>query len=201
MFIDRILSILRESPTNSGGHPQAYSNAADSAGPVAGFDKKLFPSDMDLLDQGFQTAAETGEDRYNRFSSVYPVMKVSLSNNKGDGPSIDDMVAASKAFVDLQDDQLQKVMKKNLARFMGEAKESKKCPDGKYWCYTDKKCKKIPRGYHLGYRGYLEHDNENGKKNGNGSNGTGNGNGNGNGNGGSNGNGGGNGSGNGGGGE
>tara|TARA_R100001163_G_scaffold44855_1_gene33791 strand:+ start:61 stop:678 length:618 start_codon:yes stop_codon:yes gene_type:complete len=199
MFIDRILSILRESPTNSGGHPQAYSNAADSAGPVAGFDKKLFPSDMDLLDQGFQTAAETGEDRYNRFSSVYPVMKVSLSNNKGDGPSIDDMVAASKAFVDLQDDQLQKVMKKNLARFMGEAKESKKCPDGKYWCYTDKKCKKIPRGYHLGYRGYLEHDNENGKKNGNGSDGTGNGNGNGNGNGGSNGNGGGNGSGNGGG--
>ena len=199
MFIDRIHSILRESPTNSGGHPQAYSNAADSAGPVAGFDKKLFPSDMDLLDQGFQTAAETGEDRYNRFSSVYPVMKVSLSNNKGDGPSIDDMVAASKAFVDLQDDQLQKVMKKNLARFMGEAKESKKCPDGKYWCYTDKKCKKIPRGYHLGYRGYLEHDNENGKKNGNGSDGTGNGNGNGNGNGGSNGNGGGNGSGNGGG--
>ena len=199
MFIDRILSILRESPTNSGGHPQAYSNAADSAGPVAGFDKKLVPSDMDLLDQGFQTAAETGEDRYNRFSSVYPVMKVSLSNNKGDGPSIDDMVAASKAFVDLQDDQLQKVMKKNLARFMGEAKESKKCPDGKYWCYTDKKCKKIPRGYHLGYRGYLEHDNENGKKNGNGSDGTGNGNGNGNGNGGSNGNGGGNGSGNGGG--
>ena len=187
MFIDRILSILRESPTNSGGHPQAYSNAADSAGPVAGFDKKLFPSDMDLLDQGFQTAAETGEDRYNRFSSVYPVMKVSLSNNKGDGPSIDDMVAASKAFVDLQDDQLQKVMKKNLARFMGEAKESKKCPDGKYWCYTDKKCKKIPRGYHLGYRGYLEHDNENGKKNGNGSDGTGNGNGNGNGNGGGNG--------------
>ena len=200
MFIDRILSILRESPTNSGGHPQAYSNAADSAGPVAGFDKKLFPSDMDLLDQGFQTAAETGEDRYNRFSSVYPVMKVSLSNNKGDGPSIDDMVAASKAFVDLQDDQLQKVMKKNLARFMGEAKESKKCPDGKYWCYTDKKCKKIPRGYHLGYRGYLEHDNEDGKKNGNGSNGTGNGNGNGNGHSGSNGNGGGNGSGNGGGG-
>ena len=195
MFIDRILSILRESPTNSGGHPQAYSNAADSAGPVAGFDKKLFPSDMDLLDQGFQTAAETGEDRYNRFSSVYPVMKVSLSNNKGDGPSIDDMVAASKAFVDLQDDQLQKVMKKNLARFMGEAKESKKCPDGKYWCYTDKKCKKIPRGYHLGYRGYLEHDNEDGKKNGNGSNGTGNGNGNGNGHSGSNGNGGGNGSG------
>ena len=197
MFIDRILSILRESPTNSGGNPQAYSNAAASTGPVAGFDKKLFPSDMDLLDQGFQSSAESGEDRYNRFSSVYPVMKVSLSNNQGDGPSIDDMVAASKAFVDLQDDQLQKVMKKNLARFMGEATEAKKCPDGKYWCYTDKKCKPMPRGYHLGYRGYLEPDDDkkkkNGKKkngqNGNNTNGHSNGNGSGNGGSGSNGNG------------
>ena len=23
----------------------------------------------------------------------------------------------------------------------------KKCPDGKYYCYTDKKCKDIPRGF------------------------------------------------------
>ena len=197
MFIDRILSILKESPTNSGGHPQAYSNAAASTGPVAGFDKKLFPSDMDLLDQGFQTAAETGENRYNSFSSVYPVMKVSLSNNQGDGPSIDDMVAASKEYVDLRDDEVQKVMKKNLARFMGEATEAKKCPDGKYWCYTDKKCKPMPRGYHLGYRGYLEPDDDkkkkNGKKkngqNGNNTNGHSNGNGSGNGGSGSNGNG------------
>ena len=196
MFIDRILSILKESPTNSGGHPQAYSNAAASTGPVAGFDKKLFPSDMDLLDQGFQTAAETGENRYNSFSSVYPVMKVSLSNNQGDGPSIDDMVAASKEYVDLRDDEVQKVMKKNLARFMGEATEAKKCPDGKYWCYTDKKCKPMPRGYHLGYRGYLEPDDnkkKNGKKkngqNGNNTNGHSNGNGSSNGGSGSNGNG------------
>ena len=90
-------------------------------------------------------------------------------------------------------------MKKNLARFMGEAKEAKKCPDGKYWCYTDKKCKSIPRGYHLGYRGYLEPDPEkkkNGKKNGqNGNNSNGHSNGNGSSNGGSSGNGNGNGSG------
>ena len=71
-------------------------------------------------------------------------------------------------------------MKKNLARFMGEAKEAKKCPDGKYWCYTSKKCKKIPTGYHLGYRGYLEPDENKNGKNGNG-NGSSNGNGNGNG--------------------
>ena len=76
---------------------------------------------------------------------------------------------------------------------------AKKCPPGKYYCFDDKKCKKIPRGYRIGARGYLardtkDDDNET-KKNGNGnSNGNGNGgNGSGNGNGGNGGNGGGNG--------
>ena len=73
-------------------------------------------------------------------------------------------------------------MKKEFSQFMGEAK-GHKCPPGEYWCYNDKKCKKIPSGYHIGARGYLEQDDDNnGKKNGNGSN---NGNGSGNGNGGS----------------
>ena len=78
---------------------------------------------------------------------------------------------------------------------------TKKCPPGQYYCFDDKKCKKIPRGYRIGARGYLardtkDDDNET-KKNGNGnSNGNGNGgNGSGNGNGSSGGNGGGNGSG------
>jgi hypothetical protein len=64
-------------------------------------------------------------------------------------------------------------------------KESKSCPSGKYWCHTDKKCKKIPHGYHVGRRGYLEQDEdkENGSNNGNGS-GNGNGGSYGNGNGG-----------------
>ena len=77
---------------------------------------------------------------------------------------------------------------------------AKKCPPGKYYCFTDKKCKKIPRGYFVGARGYLARgdnrsDSGNGNGNGNGSsNGNGNGgNGAGNGNGGSGGNGGGNG--------
>ena len=92
---------------------------------------------------------------------------------------------------------------KEFDKFIEEA-ASKRCPAGQYYCFTDKKCKKIPMGYHVGRRGYLEHDKDddtNGKKkNGNGSNGNGNGNGsNGNGNGG--GNGGSNGGGNGGGGE
>ena len=32
---------------------------------------------------------------------------------------------------------------------------------GKYYCFDDKKCKKIPRGYHIGARGYLARDDDN----------------------------------------
>ena len=35
---------------------------------------------------------------------------------------------------------------------------AKKCPPGKYYCFDDKKCKKIPRGYHIGARGFLARD-------------------------------------------
>ena len=38
---------------------------------------------------------------------------------------------------------------------------AKKCPPGKYYCFDDKKCKKIPRGYHIGARGYLARDDDN----------------------------------------
>ena len=61
---------------------------------------------------------------------------------------------------------------------MSKSVESKKCKSGYYWCYTDKKCKKIPMGYHVGGRGMLEKDTDDSesetKKNGNG-NGNGNG--------------------------
>ena len=62
----------------------------------------------------------------------------------------------------------------------------KKCPDGKYYCYTDKVCKDIPRGFKVvGPAGMLRKENGHSiddesetKKNGNGhSNGNGNGNG------------------------
>ena len=179
--------LLKEQPTNSGGFPQAYSNAAIKGGPVAGFDPKLFqdPVDDDLLDQGYQTPGESGLAKW-RFSNVYPVMKVTLDNNFGDGPSIDAMVDASKEYTDIIGQNAVRSMKKRFSQFMGEAKESpegKKCPAGEYYCTKRKKCMPIPRGYHLGYRGWLEPDDDNkGKKNGNGSN---NGNGSGNGNGGS----------------
>ena len=66
--------------------------------------------------------------------------------------------------------------------------KAKSCPPGKYWCFTDKKCKKIPMGYHVmgGGRLMKDEDHENGedgkkkgKKNGNGNGGNGNSNGNG----------------------
>ena len=35
------------------------------------------------------------------------------------------------------------------------------CKKGHYWCYEDKKCKKIPMGWHVARSGYLEKDEEN----------------------------------------
>jgi len=59
----------------------------------------------------------------------------------------------------------------------------KKCKQGYYYCYDEKKCKKIPTGYRVGLGGWLRKEKEeeksedNGetetKKNGNGSNGNG----------------------------
>ena len=77
---------------------------------------------------------------------------------------------------------------KTLKQFM---ESQKSCPQGQYYCYTDKKCKKIPTGYHMGRGGYLAKDNDDSSDDSkNGKNGNGNGNGNGhsgNGNGGGNG--------------
>ena len=72
---------------------------------------------------------------------------------------------------------------KEFDKFIEEA-AAKRCPTGQYWCYTDKKCKKIPLGYHVGRKGYLEQDEDENGQNGKSSNGTANNGGNGNGGGG-----------------
>ena len=114
-------AIMQEqTPTMSVGN-NGYTSDATNSGPIAGFDKRLFPVDDDLLSQDFQTPAETGEDKYSRFASVYPVMKVTLGDNLGDGPSIDSMVAASKKFVDDMNDNTQRVIRKNFSRFIERA--------------------------------------------------------------------------------
>ena len=68
----------------------------------------------------------------------------------------------------------------------------KSCKKGYYYCYSSKKCKRIPMGYYIGGGGWLRKEEEKSedteaKKNGNGNGANGNGNGNGGSNGGSNG--------------
>ena len=72
-----------------------------------------------------------------------------------------------------------------MKTFKQFTEEKKKCGEGEYYCFTDKKCKPIPKGYRIGYGGMLKPENDNDESNGKkgGSNGNGNGNG-GNGNGG-----------------
>ena len=57
----------------------------------------------------------------------------------------------------------------------------KKCPQGEYYCNDSKKCKPIPKGWHVMRGGYIMRDEDHKKKNGNGkkSNGSSNGHGNG----------------------
>ena len=93
-------------------------NATGSS--IANFSPFLFPKDDDFLSQDFQTPAETGEDKYARFGSVYPVMKVSLGSNLGDGPSIDQMVDASMKFTNIMDASTEVRIRKNFSRFMGK---------------------------------------------------------------------------------
>jgi len=69
---------------------------------------------------------------------------------------------------------------KTLKQFM-EGHMHKTCPEGKYYCYDSKKCKKIPSGHYIGKGGYLEKDDDSDSedsKNGNGGSNNGNGNGN-----------------------
>ncbi len=72
-------------------------------------------------------------------------------------------------------------MQKDFNSFIEEA-ATKRCPEGEYYCNTDKKCKKIPKGKSVGPGGWIRSAHSH-SHNGNG-NGSHNGNGNGNGNGG-----------------
>jgi len=79
--------------------------------------------------------------------------------------------------------------RRDMKDFTSFMEASKTCPKGKYYCFTEKKCKPLPRGYRIGYGGRLAPDNRsdsgngngnsNGHSNGNGNNGNGSGNGNG----------------------
>ena len=180
-------------PGAEGGFSSTGTNALGNAG----YDKRLFKDPfIDLLSQDYQTPGESGLAKW-RFASIWPVSHLTMAG-------IDDMVNASNKYVDIMDRNTEQRIRSNLSKFYEETDmkkkyddfieeaASKRCPEGEYWCYTDKKCKKIPSGYHVGRGGYLVGHGHHHNGNGNGShNGNGNGNGNGGSNGGGNGNGGG----------
>ena len=141
---------IKETPTiNTDPNETGNTGFSGSAtNPVAGFDKTLWSY---LVTNAYQDPM----DLSYRWSNIFPVKKLSLED-------IDNMVNASKEFINRMN---KSTLTKRTFREFVEISEAKKCPDGQYYCYTDKKCKKIPSGYRVGYGGYLRSNPE--KKNGN----------------------------------
>ena len=112
--------------------------------------------------------------------------KVSVLGGKSNKKSKSDYVGKKDAGA-IAKKVLQQKQHKKYVNFLDIDEEKKKCGEGEYYCNDDKKCKPIPKGYKIGYGGYLKPENEkdesNGKKGGSNGNGNGNG-GNGNGHGG-----------------
>ena len=93
MNINRVISIVRtlkESPTNNtGSNGSTAGFSASSSGAMTGYDKLLHEP---TLDQDYQTPYGLNY----RLANVFPVNKVSETD-------IDDMVDASKEYMDLSD--------------------------------------------------------------------------------------------------
>ena len=105
MDINKIIKTLRnlneDVPTNSTGSS------------ISNYDKFLFPIDDDDLSQDYQTPGQSGMAKW-RFSNVYPVQKLTDQD-------IDNMVDASKEFVNMQDENTEKRVRKNFSSFMEDA--------------------------------------------------------------------------------
>ena len=105
MDINKIIKTLRNLnegvPTNSTG------SSIDT------YDKFLFPIDDDDLSQDYQTPGQSGLAKW-RFSNVYPVQKLTDQD-------INNMVDASKEFVNMQDENTEQRVKKNFSSFMEDA--------------------------------------------------------------------------------
>ena len=108
MDIDRVISKVRNikeaAPTNN-----------VSSGNIASRDIMLFPPSEDTLDQDYQTPGQSGLAKW-RFSNVYPVQKLSLSD-------IDNMTDASKQYTNVMDDRrLENI--KNIVRSLSLKEEA-----------------------------------------------------------------------------
>ena len=130
---------------------------------------------------------ENGE-MINEYKTMLDTIKrkVSVLGGKSNKKSKSDYVGKKDAGA-IAKKVLQQKQHKKYVNFLDIDEEKKKCGEGEYYCNDDKKCKPIPKGYKIGYGGYLKPENKedesNGKKGGSNGNGNGNG-GNGNGHGG-----------------
>ena len=125
---NKIRQIRESSPTNSVG-ANGLTNNASASGPLAGFDKLLFPPSEDLLSQDYQTPGQSGLAKW-RFSNVYPVQKVTEKD-------VDDMVDASKEYINKVDNANNsnrddmKSRLNNIINMIRSLKEDKIINDGK----------------------------------------------------------------------
>ena len=125
---NKIRQIRESSPTNSVG-ANGLTNSDSASGPLAGFDKLLFPPSEDLLSQDYQTPGQSGLAKW-RFSNVYPVQKVTEKD-------VDDMVDASKEYINKVDNANNsnrddmKSRLNNIINMIRSLKEDKIINDGK----------------------------------------------------------------------
>ena len=130
---------------------------------------------------------ENGE-MINEYKTMLDTIKrkVSVLGGKSNKKSKSDYVGKKDAGA-IAKKVLQQKQHKKYVNFLYIDEEKKQCGEGEYYCNDDKKWKPIPKGYKIGYGGYLKPENEkdesNGKKGGSNGNGNGHG-GNGNGHGG-----------------
>ena len=102
-------------PTNNTGSIGANAGLSglNPYSAIQGYDKRLFPLGDDILDQDYQTPGQSGQAMW-RYSNVYPVQKLTDQD-------VDNMVDASKEYVNMQDENIKKRVKKTFSSFMEEA--------------------------------------------------------------------------------
>jgi|TARA_B100001094_G_scaffold186221_1_gene180421 hypothetical protein len=96
---------LKETAMSVGNGGYTGSGSAN----VAGYDKYLFPQGIDLLSQDYQTPGQSGLAKW-RFSGVYPVQKLSLSD-------VTNMVDASNKLFNLETSRTQNRIRKTFEQF------------------------------------------------------------------------------------
>ena len=127
-----------------------------------------------------QTIAPLGEDfefsmARGELKTAQDAVKRLMGKLKGEGDLeawVQSKITKAAEYLDTVADHMDGGEDDTEKKEVKESKEAKKCPDGKYWCMTDNKCKKIPKGWHMMRSGRImkddDHEEENKNGNGNG---------------------------------